>query len=75
MPYYSVRVSEQVSKEFVVFAPNRDNVDEIIANAMSDDKYDNKKIVHVRTDSDSNMSVYDAPKTTWTEALKQKKAK
>lgn len=75
MPYYSVRVMEQVSKEFVICAPNRESVDEILAVAMSDDKCDNKKIVHVRTDSDSNMSVYDAPKTTWTEALKQKKAK
>ena len=75
MPYYSVRMMEQVSKEFVVCAPNRDAVDEILAGAVAADKCDNKKIIHIRTDSDSSMSVYDAPKTAWTEALKQQKAK
>lgn len=75
MPYYSVRMTEQVSKEFVICAPDRDSVEDILAAAIAAEKYDNKKIVHVRTDTDSGMSVYDAPKETWTEILKQKKAK
>jgi len=75
MPYFNVRMNENVSKEFIVCAPDREAVEEILATALATDKCDNKKIIHVRTDSDSGMSVYDADKTNWTEALKNKKAK
>jgi hypothetical protein len=75
MPYYNVRVNEQTTREFVVNAPNRDAVDDILAGAIAADKCDNKKIVLVRTDTDSSMSVYDGDKENWTEALKRQKAK
>lgn len=75
MPYYNVRVQDSVTREFVICAPDRDSVEEILAVAIAAEKFDPKKIVHVRTDSDSGMSVYDAEKSNWTEALKNKKAK
>jgi hypothetical protein len=75
MPYFSVRVNDQISKEFVVLATNREAVEDILATAMATNKYDNKKILHIRTDTDSSMSVYDSDKTQWTDALKKQKAK
>lgn len=75
MPYYHVRLNEQESKEFIVCAPNRGAVEEILANAVATDKFDGKKIIHIRTDNDSAMSVYDADKANWTEATKKQKAK
>lgn len=75
MPYYSVRIMEQVTKEFVVCAPDRDSVEDILAKAIAHEKCDNKKIVHIRTDTDSSMSVYDTPKSSWLDAVKQQKAK
>jgi hypothetical protein len=75
MPYYNVRVQDSVTREFVICAPERDSVEEILAVALAEEKFDPKKIVHIRTDSDSGMSVYDADKTNWTDALKKAKAK
>lgn len=75
MPYYNVRVSENVHREYVVCAKNRDDVEEILAQAIAAGKCDNKRIIHVRTDSDSGLSTYDAEKVNWTDALKKQKAK
>lgn len=75
MPYFNVRLYEQDSKEFIVCAPNRVAVEEILAAAIATEKFDAKKIMHIRTDTDSSMSVYDADKSNWAEALKKTKAK
>jgi len=75
MPYYNVQIVETVTKHFIVCAPNRDGVEEILAAAIVAKKCDNKKIINLQTNSDSGLSVYDAKKSDWTEALKQTKAK
>jgi|688.fasta_scaffold1362861_1 hypothetical protein len=75
MPYFNVQINESVRKEFVVFAANRDAVETVLAASLATEKFDSKKIIHTRTDTDSSMSVYDADKSNWTEALKRAKAK
>lgn len=74
MPYYSVRVTENSSNEYIICAPNRDAVDDVLAKAIVAGKCDNKTIIAIRTDTDSSISVYDSDKTHWTESLKKKKA-
>ena len=75
MPYFSVSMSESISREFVVCAPDRDSVEDILAAAIATDKFDNKKIILVRTNADSGLSVYDAKKSEFDAALKQSKVK
>jgi len=75
MPYFNVHITESVNKEFVICAPDRDSVEEVLAAAIAAEKFDNKKIIHLRTNSDSAMSVYDGEKANWTDALKHLKAK
>ena len=75
MPYFNVQVTETVNHQFAICAPTRDAVEEILATALVTNKHDHKKIVHVQTNSDSSMSIYDAKKADFDNALKQSKVK
>jgi hypothetical protein len=75
MPYYNVRTTTSMTKEFVICAPDRTAAGNILSAAIAANKCDHKKIVATRTDVDENLSVYDADKTNWTDALKKAKAK
>ena len=73
MPYYSVRVTETVSHEFMVCAADRDAAENIVSVAVADLSCDPEKIIRVRTDSDSGFSLYDSNKAHWDEATQNKK--
>ena len=75
MPYYHVLINHNRNSEFVVNAPNRETAEDIALLAEDSGKCDNKKIVPLRVDNSSSITVSDADKTAWLDTLKKQKAK
>lgn len=75
MPYFHVRISQNVSSEYIVNAPDRDAAEDKALTADASKKCDNKTVVRLRTDTSASMDISDSEKTHWTEALKQQKVK
>lgn len=75
MPYFHVQITQNRSVEYVVNAPDREAAENIAITADGVGKCDIKKILQLRADSSSGVSVSDVEKSAWLDTLKKQKAK
>lgn len=74
MPYYHVEITHNKSTQFVVNAADREMAEHIALTTDIGGKCDHKKIVKLRADSSSAVSISDTEKAAWTDTLKKAKA-
>lgn len=68
MPIFSVRLTTNVSKEFLINAASRQAAEQLAqrgAAAVEAEIENSKSVKHIRTDSDTSASVYDADESLW----------
>jgi hypothetical protein len=77
MPYFNVRVSNTITKDFIVDAVDSKTA---LRNAQlaadgNDSASSTKNVIELRHDHGVNADVVTASKSEWADALKKKKAK
>lgn len=73
MPYFHVRISQNVASDYVVSAPNRETAEDRALMADAGKKYDKKQIMRLGTNSSGCIDISDADKAAWDNALEQQK--
>ena len=65
MPYFNIRIAQEVYSDYIVTAPNRETAEDIALMADASKKYDSNKIFHLGTNSHAAISITDTDKPEW----------
>lgn len=75
MPYFQVRISQNVSSDYIVSAPNRETAEDRALMADAGKKYDKKQIMRLGTNSSGCIDISDTDIEAWDNAREQQKDK
>jgi hypothetical protein len=73
MPYFQIRIAQNISSEYIVLAPNRETAEDRALMADVGKKFDKKQVMRLRTDSSGCIDIADSDKAAWDEALTKQK--
>jgi hypothetical protein len=73
MPYFHVRIAQNVSSEYIVSAPNRETAEDRALMADVGKKFDKKQVMRLGTNSSGCIDISDTDKTAWDDTLTKQK--
>lgn len=73
MPYFHVRISQNVSSDYIVSAPNRETAEDRALMADAGKKCDKKQIMRLGTNSSGCIDISDTDQAAWSSTLEQQK--
>jgi hypothetical protein len=73
MPYFHVRITQNVSSEYIVSAPNRETAEDRALMADVGKKFDKKQVMRLGTNSSGCIDISDTDKAAWDDTLTKQK--